>query len=307
MNIKREQLFKQTEFSLGTFVEFQVYGDDANKANNAIKLALTEIKRIDELFSSYNEKSEIYKINNSKQNQISLSQEVYNILKLCDSIYKITNGNLDCAIGKVTFIWKDFLTKDEGNLPPVSEIRNRLNESGWKNIELSDKVLSRTKNVEFDLGGIAKGYAVDRAIEVLKSSGIKKALVNAGGDIRTIGDGWIIGIQHPRERNQIIEKIKLDNRAVATSGDYEQFKVFNGKRYHHIINPFNGYPVSNCMSVTVIAESDAYADGLSTGIFLLGVEKGLQLVNSLPEVEAFIVDKEGQIHMSEGFKNYLWR
>lgn len=307
-NLSKEKLYKHTDFALGTIVEIQLYEVDENLAKETIKSAFKEIKRIDENFSAYNEKSQIYQINKSNEKRIQLTSEVYDVLKLCDSIYKVTNGSFDCALGKVTFLWKDFLLSEKIDKVPLdSEIKNRLKESGWENIKLEDKVLIKTRNVEFDLGAIAKGYAVDKAIDVLKSFGVKKALVNAGGEIKTIGDGWIIGIQHPREKGKIIEKIKLDNKAVATSGDYEQFKFVNGKRYHHIIEPANGYPSTKCISVTVIADNVTYADGLATGIFNMGAKQGLMLINSLPDVEALIIESENIIHMSEGFKKYFWR
>ncbi len=156
------------------------------------------------------------------------------------------------------------------------------------------------------MGAIAKGYAVDKAMEVLLKKGISDGLINAGGEIKVIGEQWIVGIQHPREINFLAAKIKLDNNtAVATSGDYEQFFEKDGRRYHHILNPKTGYPADELQSVSLIAQDVTIADGLATAVFVLGTTKGLRLIESLPETEAMIIDSSGFMSYSSGFKKFL--
>jgi thiamine biosynthesis lipoprotein len=160
-----------------------------------------------------------------------------------------------------------------------------------------------------DLGAIAKGYAVDRAFELLQSLGYKNVLVNAGGDLRVGGlknkQLWSIGIQHPRESKNFLARISVSDMAVATSGDYERFFIYEGKRYHHIFNPQNGFPTDDCQSVTVLCKEGMMADALATAVFVLGPEKGYTLCQKLEGVDCLIVDKEGKIIFSPGLKGRI--
>jgi thiamine biosynthesis lipoprotein len=163
--------------------------------------------------------------------------------------------------------------------------------------------------MNIDLGGIAKGYAVDRAFELLKGLGYRNLVVNAGGDLRVGGskpDGpWSIGIQHPRDPEKILARISVSDTAVATSGDYEKFFIHQGKRYHHILNPKDGFPAEGCQSVTILAKDAATADALATAIFVLGPEKGYALCQRLEGVDCLIIDKEGNITLSPGLKGRI--
>ncbi len=150
-----------------------------------------------------------------------------------------------------------------------------------------------------------KEKAVQKAIEVLKKSGITEALVNAGGEISVIGSDWKVGIQHPRDEREIIAAVKLKDITVATSGDYEQYFEQDGIRYHHIIDPKTGYPARGLQSVTVINQSNTFADALATAVFVMGNEKGMKLIESLDNTEAMIIDDKGKIFYSSGFKKFL--
>jgi thiamine biosynthesis lipoprotein len=158
--------------------------------------------------------------------------------------------------------------------------------------------------VRIDLGGVAKGHAVDRSIALLQTRGIKQAIVTAGGDSRIIGDRkgrpWMVAIRDPRRRYKAVAVLPLHNAAISTSGDYERYFELNGERYHHIINPRNGHSVSGIRSVTVIGPNSTTADALSTGVFVLGVEKGLAVIESLPDVEAVMIDANSEMHYSSG-------
>lgn len=295
---------KRTQILLGTVVEIQVRDADEQKAENAIIKAFAEVKRIDDLFTTYNEESPVWKLNNTIDSIISVDPEIYNLIVLCDSITKLSGGCFDVSLDNLTKAW-GFYT-DDPQLPDKWIVESALKLSGWNNIELiTNKKISKHRNVGLNFGAIAKGYAVDKAIEVLIKFGVKKALVNAGGEISVIGNDWVVGIQHPRETNSIIKKLKLENITVATSGDYEQYFEVDGVRYHHILDPKTGYPSTGLQSVTIINKSNTIADALATGVFVMGKEEGMKLLESLDNAEAMIIDSNGNIFYSSGFEKYL--
>ncbi|MDH5175012.1 MAG: FAD:protein FMN transferase, partial [Elusimicrobiota bacterium] len=203
-------------------------------------------------------------------------------------------------------LWKIWKFEGENlEVPEKVEIERALKLVNYhKMILKSDKISFAEKGMGIDLGGIAKGYAVDAAVRVLKKENINSAMVNAGGDIyvlgRKQGKPWRIGIRHPRREGEILGTIEVEDRAIVTSGDYERFFFSEGKRYHHIINPKTGYPADECQSVTIVAKETTFADGLATGIFVLGPSEGMALIESLEGVEGVIVSKEGDVSTSSG-------
>ena len=295
---------KRTKILLGTVVDIQVRDVDEQKAEDAIKKAFEEVKRIDDLFTTYNEASPVWKINNSVDTIIDIESEIFNLIVQCDSITRLSKGSFDVSLDNLTKAW-GFYT-DDPQLPTKAEIDSALLNSGWQNIILlGDNRIIKKENVGLNFGAIAKGYAVDKAIDVLIKSGIKGALVNAGGEISVVGTDWIVGIQHPREINSIIKKIKLDGFTVATSGDYEQYFEVDGNRYHHILDPKTGYPSAGLQSVTIINKSNSVADAFATAVFVMGKENGLKLIENLNDTEAMIIDSEGKIFYSSGFEKFL--
>ena len=179
----------------------------------------------------------------------------------------------------------------------------------YKNIILDERnqtVEFKKKSMALDLGAIAKGYALDRAIKVLQGRGVKEALINVGGDVRVMGERvWKIGLQHPRKEKEVLAVIRLKDQAIATSGDYQRYFIEEGKRYHHIINPKTGYPAQKCMGVTIFAPQATQADILATGIFILGPETGMKLIEFLEGVEGIIIDSQGKILLSSNLKGRL--
>jgi len=295
---------KRSRILLGTVVEIQVKDKDKEKAGSAIEKAFEEIKRIDDLFSTYNEDSPVWKLNHNQDTLINVDPEIFSLMVLCDSIYNISHGSFDVSLNKLLTTWG--FDGDDPSLPAEDKLSSALLNSGWNNIELlEDNSFKRRAGTELNFGAIAKGYAVDKAIIVLIKLGINSALVNAGGEVKTIGDDWVIGIQHPRNQNQIIEKINPGKMSVATSGDYEKYFEFNGKRYHHILNPETGYPADSLISVTVMNKSCTIADALTTAVFVLGQAKGLRLIENLAETEVMIFDKQMNKRYSSGFKKFI--
>lgn len=299
------ETFKRTQILLGTVVEIQVRDKDEQKAENAITKAFAEVKRIDDLFTTFNRESPVWKINNSSDSVLNIDNEIYKLLVLCDSVTKISDGSFDVSLDNLIRVW-GFYT-DNPLLPSKAGIDSALENSGWKNVKLvGNNTIVKKKNVGLNFGAIAKGYAVDKAIDILRTSGIESALVNAGGEIKVIGNDWKVGIQHPRDERDIIAIVKLDNNSVATSGDYEQFFEVDGIRYHHILDPKNGYPARGLQSVTIINnQSNTFADALATAVFVMGKEKGMKLIESLNNTEAMIIDADGKIFYSSGFEKYL--
>jgi thiamine biosynthesis lipoprotein len=304
LTTKSESITKRTQIIMGTVVEIQIRGEDEGRAVAVMNKAFAEIKRIDTLFSTYIKESPIFKINNSDDSLISMPKEIYELLKLCDELWKTTDGSLDVSLEALISLWG--FDHSSPSVPDSHHLDDALKQSGWSNINLlPDNRLLSKNNVKLNFGAIAKGYAVNKAMDVLLMEGISDALINAGGEIKVTGGQWIIGIQHPREESFLAAKIKLENMAVATSGDYEQFFMEDGRRYHHILNPQTGFPADELQSVTVTASNVTIADGLATAVFVLGTTKGLKLIESLHETEAMIIDSSGIMSYSSGFKKFL--
>lgn len=295
---------KRSRILLGTVVEVQIRETDRKKAEASIEKAFNEIKRIDDLFSTYNKDSPVWKLIHNQDTLINVDPEIYSLMILCDSIYNITYGSFDVSLNKLLTTWG--FDGDDPSLPADDKLSRALLNSGWDNIKLlEENMFKRAVGIELNFGAIAKGYAVDKAISVLKANQINSALINAGGEINTIGDDWIIGIQHPRIPNQIIEKVNPGKMSVATSGDYEKYFELDGKRYHHILNPKTGYPADSLISVTVLNKSCTITDALVTAVFVLGQLKGLRLIEALPETEVMIIDKQMNKSYSSGFKKFI--
>ncbi len=297
---------QRSKFLLGTIVEIQIRNSDIKLADKVIADAFNEISRIDKLLSIYDSQSPISKINSSPDSILNVDEEVYSLMKKCNSFWQLSSGALDISMGSVISAWG--FGKGNPDIPNHEELTKALENSGWEHVTFaSNNKIKRSIGIKFDFGAVAAGYAADKAIEVIAKSGITDALVNTGGEIRGIGDNWTIGIQHPRIRGQLIEKLKLHGKAVSTSGDYEQYFEVNGIRYNHIMNPKNGFPAPDCQSVTVIANNTLKADALSTGVFVLGPVKGLELAERYKDIEVYIVDSAGKIWQSSGFKNFITR
>ena len=294
---------------MGTVIEITLIGDDEEAANKGALQAFQEIKRIEALMSPWLESSDVTRINRSAGREwVGVSPETMEVIKKAQEISKLSEGGFDITVGPLTELWR---RAREKKIPPSSEeVKEKLDLVNFKNIEMNreGKVFSKKKGMALDLGGIAKGYAVDRAFDVLRSLGYKNLIVNAGGDLRVGGtknnQPWSIGIQNPRESQKILKRIPVADMAVATSGDYEKFFIYEGKRYHHIFNPRDGFPAEGCQSVTVVAKDCITADALATAVFVLGPEKGYALCQKLDAVECLIVNKEGKIILSPNLKTW---
>jgi len=293
-------LFKHHQVAMGTMIEIILMGDDEEAANKAALQAFQEMKRIQTLMSPWIDSSDVTRINRSAGKEwVKVSPETLEVIKKAKEISELSEGKFDITVAPLVDLWRK---AGEKKAPPSREdVKGKLDLVNFKKIEIDPKgkVFLKKEGMAIDLGGIAKGYAVDKAFNVLRSLGYKNLIVNAGGDLRVGGtknnQPWSIGIQNPREPESILTRIPLFDVAVATSGDYQKFFTYQGKRYHHICNPKTGFPTEGCQSVTIVTKDCIAADGLATAIFVLGPEKGYALCQKLDGVDCLIVDKEGKI------------
>jgi len=230
---------------------------------------------------------------------ISISHETDLILKEAAGVFEVTEGAFDVTIGPVKTLWG--FDSGDYHIPDSSEIASYLERGNFRNLDmLAGKARITEAGLGIDLGGIAKGYILDAAVSWLQKKGIQSGLVEGGGDLRIFGphpkrDFWRIGIQDPRgERGALIGIVSMKDRSIATSGDYERFFIRNGKRYHHILDPETGFPSQKAVSVTVIAPNALLADAYATAVFVMGPDKGVRLLNNLPDIEGLIVYQGSQ-------------
>ncbi|MFC1887595.1 FAD:protein FMN transferase [Candidatus Cloacimonadota bacterium] len=301
LHINRTYDHTRNELKLDTYIEISLVSKNKN-IDTILDSVFTLIEYYDKEFSYYRSDSRLFEINESANNKINLTPEYYDILELGRKAYERSNGLFDLTIGPLTDIW----SFDNEVIPSLSQIEAAKAKVGFDKIEYDKDVLIKPGSVKLNFGGIAKGYIIDRIVEFLDRKEIVSGIINIGGDIFLFGQEKPIsvGIQHPRkERNEIIDVIKLQNNAVVTSGDYERFFIQDGVRYHHIINPDTGYPAVENLSVTVIAETATIADVYSTAIFLMNREDALKLIDQLDGLEALIYYTENDSILRAGSKN----
>ncbi|OGP70841.1 MAG: hypothetical protein A2W09_04660 [Deltaproteobacteria bacterium RBG_16_50_11] len=300
-------LFKYHQVLMGTVVEVTLIDESEKEAQKAALQAFQEIKRIEQLMSLWIESSDISQINRSAgKGWRKVSSETMEVIKTAQKISELSEGGFDVTVGPLVELWR---RAREKGIPPSNEgVKRSLNLVNFKELSVDSEkgVYLRKEGMSVDLGGIAKGYAVDKAFERLRNLGYKNLIINAGGDLRAGGtkfdQPWTIGIQHPRESQKNMAKVSISDEAIATSGDYEKFFIHEDKRYHHILNPKDGFPTNGCQSVTIIGKDGMTTDGFATAVFVLGPEKGYALCQKLERVECLIVDKEGNRILSPGLK-----
>ncbi|MEE9191110.1 MAG: FAD:protein FMN transferase [Candidatus Aerophobetes bacterium] len=294
---------KRTEMIMGTVVEITVIPPN----QEAIEEAFDAIKEVDQLMSTYKPESEVSILNRQGQNHVSL--QTSRIIQEAIKFSEVTNGAFDITCRPLINLWKR--AKKEEKIPTLKEIEEARSLVSYKKIILQgDLVKFQEPGMQIDLGGIAKGWAVDKAIQALKRRGVRAALVNAGGDLFALGKRglwkkWDVGIQNPRDEEKILSTIEVSHRGVATSGDYRRYFTLEGRRFSHIVDPRTGETVEDVpMSVTVVAPDATTADALATGIFVLGPEEGMRLIESLPGIEGLIVSEGMQMDTSSGWSKF---
>jgi len=293
---------EQTKELMGTIVTITIYHEDKEKAEQAIEAAFKEIQRIENILSNYINTSEVSILNKNKKIDKASNELIY-ILGKSLRYGDLSRGAFDITVQPILDLYTHSF--QELKRPPTEgEVKETLKLVGYEKIFIKNRHVEFKANMKITLGGIAKGYIIDKAIETLEKQKIKHALINAGGDMRAIGNkgdkDWSIVLQNPRKKYQHIAVIPLNNKAVATSGDYERFFDEN-KKFHHIVDPRTGYSATELISVTIIANKAIDADALATSVFVLGKEKGLELIESLDNIEGLIITSEKEIVKSDGF------
>lgn len=274
---------EKTGMVFGSYVRIKVIGETKEGLNKAVDRALVEMFRLDSLWSLFADKSEVARLNRERKG--SVSEQTRDLLNKALEFGEKTDGIFDITVEPLLRVWGFY----DGNyqVPESALIGNMLARVDYRKVLVKGDAVVLDKGVNIDLGGIAVGYAIDRAMNLLQESGVKQGLIDAGGDIRVFGNrDWRVGIQHPR-REGVIKVLKLRERAVSTSGDYEQFFEREGKRFCHIIDPRTGYPAQRCAAVTVLAPTALAADVYATALFVLGADEGREWLKNQPGVAAY--------------------
>lgn len=293
---------EETRFLLGTYVRICLYDQNQARARAGLERAFTAMAQVETLASVFLPEGELFKLNRSGKTRVS--PELHKLLARSLELARISDGAFDPTVYPLMALWGFY--EGRGRVPEPSQIEEALRRVDYRRIELLEGDSVRLEGgCQVDLGGIAVGYAIDRAVEVLQVAGVPAGLVDAGGDIRVFGNRrFRIGVKHPREPG-VIWTFELRDRAVATSGDYEKYFESSGTRWHHLLDPKLGYPAQGCASVTIIAPDATWADALATGVFILGPDKGVRLIDSLPNCECLIIAEgdDGRVLLtrSKGF------
>ncbi len=302
----RAEWVSREEAIMGTRIAVELWAADRAQGDALISRVMDEMRRVDELMSTYKPTSQVSVVNaEASRRPVVVEDDLFGLLQTALEFSRITEGAFDITYASVGYLY-DY----RRHIKPSDEaIAKALPAVSYKHVLLDPKTHSvrfTQPGVRIDLGGIAKGWAVDRGIEILRQAGIERAFVTAGGDTRIIGDRfgkpWIVGIRDPREADKVIARIPLVDAALSTSGDYERFFEADGVRYHHILSPATGKPASAVRSVTVIGPTATRTDGLSKTIFVLGIKEGMRVLDSLGDVDVIAIDKDEKIYYSKGLE-----
>ena len=289
---------------MGTEVSVYLWSDDPEAGRQALEEVFDEAARIDRLMSTYKPESEISKINReAARAPVQTNDELFGLIRRSLEISVLTHGAFDITYDSIGQHY-DFRERRRPDDETVAAGRALIDYRLIGLDKAAGTVFFERDGVRINLGGIAKGYVVERGADILRLRGIRNAIVTAGGDSRLLGDRrgrpWMVGIRHPREEGEVAISLPLADEAVSTSGDYERYFDEDGIRYHHIIRPSTGAPAEGVHSATVIGPDAVFTDALSTSVFVMGVEAGLQLIGTLPDYESIVIDAVGRVFYSDG-------
>ena len=299
---------------MGSELRLSLWTTDPTKAASASDAIAHEFRRLEDLMSNWRNDSDIQKLNAAAgDHPVAVSTEIRDLLRTANQISEWTNGKFDVTFGVLSGLWKFDYQNEDATIPNPVEVARRRKLINYRDLKVDDPhgtAFLANKGMVANLGGIGKGYAVDRARDILDTAGFRNYMIQFGGDMYVAGNAhdrpWRLGIQDPRGTDShIFASIELSDSTFSTSGDYERFFIKDGRRYHHIIDPATGEPSIGCRSVTIIAKSATIADGLSTGVFIMGPEDGMALIEKLPDVEAVIVSSKNEVLVSSGLAKRL--
>jgi thiamine biosynthesis lipoprotein len=299
---------KRAQYLMGTIAEITAVAAHETIAQEAVTSGFQEIRRLEQLFSTWIETSELSQVNRAAgRERVPVSPETFELLTRAVEMGELTGGAFDITVGPAVRLWK--VTEGQ-RVPSAMELAIAAQYVDYRLIQLDSKnrtVFLSKPGMQIDVGGIGKGYAAERAAAAMQGAGAGGGLVAIAGDIRTFGrrgDGtaWPVGLQHPRKRDAVLATLDASDEAVSTSGDYERFFFKNGLRYHHILNPRTLMPARLCQSVTIVAPNATTADALATGVFVMGPVTGLALVERL-KLGAVVVDNKGRVTVSSRLRS----
>lgn len=293
---------------MGTVVEITLFGT-GERAETAMKAAFAEMRRVEHLMSPHLPESDLARLAASPQGT-HVSPETLALLRRALALNRSTDGAFDPTLGEIKRLWG--IEAEAPRVPGNAELAAAMQQCGVDKLRIDgERVVKLAPQLAIDLGGIAKGYAVDRAADILRQAGISHASINAGGDLLLIGDRkgrpWHIGIQHPRRTNEVLAVVSAADEAVVTSGDYERFFEVDGIRYHHLFDPTTGRPSRLSQSVTVVAANAETADALATAAFVLGPQAGSRMLLA-HGAEGVLIGADGSRLVTPGLKDRVtWR
>ena len=295
---------RREETIMGTRIYVEAWHDDPVQGEQALDAVMEDMRRIDRLMSHYRPDSDLSQINmHAATAPVPVAPELFDLIRTSIRYSEITEGAFDITYASVGYLY-DYTRRVR---PTEAEIRAALPGVNYRNLILdADRhaVGFAREGMRIDLGGIAKGYACDRGVEILKRFGIAHAVVTAGGDTRLIGDRrgkpWMIGIRHPDDKNKVVLSMPLADVGISTSGDYEHYFDEGGVRYHHIIDPKTGHSPTGVRSVTIIGPTATDTEGWSKGVFIKGPIEGFRLIEQYPQMDAVVVDRNGKVWYTKG-------
>ena len=304
-----QENFKRTLILMGSRFDITVVASNEKEGNEYIDSAIFEIARIEKLISSWDVNSETSLINKLSGIQpIKVDKELFDLIERSIAISTLTNGAFDISYASMDRIWKYDGSMRE--MPSEEKISNSIKKVGYQNIIIDKEaqtVFLKLKGMKIGFGAIGKGYAADKAKALLIEKGAKAGIINASGDLnawgkQANGKDWMVAITNPLNKNKVFSWLPINDSAIVTSGNYEKFISFNGIRYSHIIDPRTGYPSTGIISTSIMTSNAELADAISTSVFVMGVETGLDFINQLKGVDCIIIDEQNKIHTSNNIK-----
>lgn len=291
---------------MGTEVSIFLWHPDSEQGAVAVEAVFAEIDRINALMSTYVEESQISEINrHAAERWVVAGDELFQLVLRSLDISVLTRGAFDITYDSVGQHY-DFRERRRPDAATIEQELAKIDYQLVKTSRTDSSIHFAREGVRINLGGIAKGYSVERGVQILREHGVRHARVTAGGDTRLLGDRrgqpWVVGVRDPNDETEVTIRIPMEDEAISTSGDYERFFIEDGTRYHHIIRPSTGEPASGVRSATIVGPDAVITDALSTSVFVMGVDQGLRLIATLPDYEGIVIDADGKLYYSDGLR-----
>ncbi len=303
------EIYTKNVVLMGSDFEITIVEKDKLRAEFLINLCISEITRIENLISSWRKSSETSLINsNAGIKPVKVKKELFDLISRSIKISEITQGSFDITYASLDEVW--YFDRKMLSIPTKTDVSNSVSKIGYENIILDKKnqtVFLKLDGMKIGFGAIGKGYAADKAKDILIKKNVKSGIINAGGDLTAWGEkpsgkDWMVAIVNPLNKNKVFSWLPINDKSIVTSGSYERFIKFDDKSYSHIIDPRSGYPTEGILSVTIIAEKAELADALATSVFVLGENVGLDLINQLPGVDCIIINDKNEIIKSKNIQ-----